>query len=88
MGVRTRNISQARMVAGVMQASLPPVIARSTIPALIICIATPMAWLAEEQALVTVKHGPVILWAMLTCEIAELGINRGIENGSTLGSPE
>ncbi len=58
LGVITRSPSQARIVALITQASVPPTIALSTMPQRIICRPMPTDWLAEEQALPTAKVGP------------------------------
>ncbi len=58
-GVRTRSTSQARIEPLMTAASAPPTIARSTAPERTICRPTPIAWLAEEQALAMVKVGPL-----------------------------
>ena len=76
-GDSTLRYSQARIVAGVRQASVPPVTTRSTMPDRTRLAATPIAWVAEAQALVTVKVGPVMPWAMPMCEAPELGMIRG-----------
>ncbi len=58
-GVSTRSASQERSEPLMTAASAPPTMARSTAPERIICRPTPIAWLAEEQALAMAKVGPL-----------------------------
>src|SRR3954449_5691100 len=81
-GVRTRKASHDNIVPLVIEASDPPTIARSTMPARIICIAIPMAWVAAEQALAAAKVGPVQRERMPIVAGPALAINRGTVNGS------
>ena len=57
-GAITRIASQPRMVPKLMQASAPPVMAHRRAPARTIWKATPMACVAEAQALAMTKAGP------------------------------
>ena len=74
--------SQARMAPLVAQASEPPTMARSIMPARIICMARPIAWLPEEQALATAKQGPVAPERTEICEGPALGMRRGTVSAS------
>ena len=57
-GASTRSASQPFMVPKAMQASAPPVTATGTLPERTIWNASPMACVAEAQALATTKAGP------------------------------
>ena len=58
-GVSTRNVSHPRILSGVIAASLPPAMTRSTSPQRISRHAMPMDWAPDAQALVTAKVGLV-----------------------------
>ena len=66
----------------VAQASEPPTMARSIMPARIICVARPTAWLPEEQALAMAKQGPVAPKRMEICDGPALGMSRGTVSAS------
>jgi hypothetical protein len=57
-GLSTRIASHAFMKPTTMEASLPPVTARSIMPARIMWNASPVAWLADAQADAVAKAGP------------------------------
>ena len=82
-GDNTRRISHERIPAGVMQASLPPVITRSARPARIMPRPSATAWFDEEQALHTANDGPVAPSSMLIWLAAAFGISRGMVIGSS-----
>ena len=57
-GASTRSASQPFMVPKAMEASAPPVTATGALPERTIWNASPMAWVADAQALATTKAGP------------------------------
>ena len=82
-GAITRIASQPRSVPNVMQASAPPVTAQSTCPARTMWNASPIAWVAEAQALATTKAGPRRPQSIETWLAGAFTISFGIVSGNT-----
>ena len=80
-GAITRIASQPRMVPKVMQASVPPVTAQSTMPGRTIWKAAPIACVAEAQALATAKAGPRSPQCIEIWLAGALTISFGMVNG-------
>ena len=79
----TRSPSQAFMPPKHSIDSEPPVTMTSHMPDRIIQNACPIAWFDEEQAVATVKLGPLRLNSMLTWLAAALFISFGTTKGCT-----
>ena len=72
---------------GVTAASDPPVIMMSDTPWRMLCVASPMAWAAEAQAVVMAELGPFSPKRIETLPAAALHISLGIVNGLTRSGP-
>ena len=68
-------------------ASAPPVIITSHMPARMQRSARPMASVAEVQAEATTRLGPVIPYRMANCPTGLLAISLGMNSGSTPAGP-
>ena len=82
-GAITRIASQPRTVPKVRQASVPPVTAQSTMPERTIWNESPIAWVAEAQALATTKAGPRRPHCIDTWLAEALTISFGTVRGNT-----
>ena len=80
-GAITRIASHALTVPTVMQASVPPVTAQPTMPDRTMWNASPMAWVADAQALATAKAGPRSPRSIETWLAGAFAISFGIVSG-------
>ena len=81
----TRSASQAFRFPMLKGASLPPASAMSTAPERTSQKAWPSAWVAEAQAVETVKLGPVMPNSTVTWLAPALAMVRGMVSGCTWG---